>query len=360
MASPMIARAGTAEERRQDLDPDRVAVGRSDLDGVDHPEVDDGDDRQLRVGHAGEGRPARRPRGPARRVIGSGPSPRRPGIAAADHRELAVQPGEGRSVLGATTIGTRRGAAAPGRSRRSSVGARSVRQARLLVRDRLAVRMPAVEQLRLAGERREDRRSVIGQRRQARRRSRSRGSPAVVARRSTQVATWRTVIRSSRGSWRRARASGAHDPSARASSRTASAVSYSQRRAMVIAQSPAAVVEQPGVPVGVRLAVVGERVAIAVGQLGQQVVERGGVPQLVLGQRAHGHVLLEERRDAGPLGVAEADDELVVGHRQEQLAEGDGGQRPPRSSWRGPWAWPGPPPRARRRACRASRSRRAS
>ena len=49
------------------------------------------------------------------------------------------------------------------------------------------------------------------------------------------------------------------------------------------------------------------------------------MPELVLGQRAHRDVLLEERRDAGPLGVGEADDELVVGHRQQQLVEtGDG------------------------------------
>ena len=86
----------------------------------------------------------------------------------------------------------------------------------------------------------------------------------------------------------------------------------------------AAVVEQPRVAVVVRLAVVGERVAVGAGQLGQQVVERRGVPQLVLGERAHRHVLLEERRDAGPLGVAEADDELVVGHGQEQLDRGRG------------------------------------
>ena len=42
---------------------------------------------------------------------------------------------------------------------------------------------------------------------------------------------------------------------------------------------------------------------------------------LVLGDRAHGHVLLEERRDAGPLGVPVTDDELVVGHGEEETLE---------------------------------------
>ena len=42
---------------------------------------------------------------------------------------------------------------------------------------------------------------------------------------------------------------------------------------------------------------------------------------LVLGDRARRHVLLEHRRDAGPLGVPEADDELVVGDAQQQLGE---------------------------------------
>ena len=44
--------------------------------------------------------------------------------------------------------------------------------------------------------------------------------------------------------------------------------------------------------------------------------------QLVLGERADRHVLLEDGRDAGPLGVAEANHELVVRHREQQQREG--------------------------------------
>ena len=86
----------------------------------------------------------------------------------------------------------------------------------------------------------------------------------------------------------------------------------------------AAVVEQPAVAVVVGLAVVGERVGIGAGQLAEQPVERGRVAQLVLGERAHRDVLLEERRDPGPLRVGEADHELVVGHRAEQLRQRGG------------------------------------
>ena len=43
--------------------------------------------------------------------------------------------------------------------------------------------------------------------------------------------------------------------------------------------------------------------------------------ELVLGERADRDVLLEDRPDPGPLGVAEADDELVVGHRQQEQRE---------------------------------------
>jgi hypothetical protein len=85
----------------------------------------------------------------------------------------------------------------------------------------------------------------------------------------------------------------------------------------------AAVVEQPGVAVLVGRPVVGDRVGVAavVAELGEELVQRLGVAQLVLGQRAHRHVLLEDRRDSGPLGVREADDELVVGHREQQGVE---------------------------------------
>ena len=66
----------------------------------------------------------------------------------------------------------------------------------------------------------------------------------------------------------------------------------------------AAVVEQPGVAVLGRLAVVGEGVGVGAGQLAEQAVQRRGVAELVLGERAHRDVLLEDRRDPGPLGVA--------------------------------------------------------
>ena len=52
--------------------------------------------------------------------------------------------------------------------------------------------------------------------------------------------------------------------------------------------------------------VVGDRVGVAavVAELGEQLVQRLGVAELVLGERADRHVLLEDRRDPGPLGVA--------------------------------------------------------
>jgi hypothetical protein len=77
------------------------------------------------------------------------------------------------------------------------------------------------------------------------------------------------------------------------------------------------VVEQPGVPVLLRPPPEGQLVRVASAfQIRQQLVERLGVPDLVLGQRRDGHVLLEDRGDPGPLRVPEADDELVIGGRQ--------------------------------------------
>ena len=43
---------GASDERRQEIDGDPT-VG--DVDAVDDPEIDDRDDRDLRVGHVGEG-----------------------------------------------------------------------------------------------------------------------------------------------------------------------------------------------------------------------------------------------------------------------------------------------------------------
>ena len=52
---------------------------------------------------------------------------------------------------------------------------------------------------------------------------------------------------------------------------------------------------------------------------GSELVERSRVPDLVLRDRREGDVLLEERRDARPLRVAPAEDELVVGDREEEV-----------------------------------------
>ena len=68
-----------------------------------------------------------------------------------------------------------------------------------------------------------------------------------------------------------------------------------------------------------RLAVEGERVGVRPELRGREVVERPRVPDLVLRDRREGDVLLEERRDPRPLGVAPAEDQLVVGELKEQL-----------------------------------------
>ena len=84
-------------------------------------------------------------------------------------------------------------------------------------------------------------------------------------------------------------------------------------------------VEQRGVAVVGGLAAVGDAVGVVIGQIGEQLVQRLGVTDLVLGDRAGRDVLLEHRRDAGPLGVPEADHELVVGGAENQLGEGVAG-----------------------------------
>ena len=83
-------------------------------------------------------------------------------------------------------------------------------------------------------------------------------------------------------------------------------------------------VEQPGVVVALHRAVVGDGIGVAavVDELREEPVEGLRVPELVLRERAHRDVLLEERRDARPLRVREAEHELVVGHRQQQDGEG--------------------------------------
>jgi hypothetical protein len=83
----------------------------------------------------------------------------------------------------------------------------------------------------------------------------------------------------------------------------------------------ARMVEEGGMPVVLRAAAVGDPVGVIIGQLGQQLVERPRVTDLVLRDRAGGDILLQHRRDAGPLRVPEADDELVVGKAQQELRE---------------------------------------
>src|SRR3990172_9283385 len=46
------------------------------------------------------------------------------------------------------------------------------------------------------------------------------------------------------------------------------------------------------------------------------------MPDLVLGERADRDVLLEQRGNPGPFGIAEPDDAFVISHRAEQLAQG--------------------------------------
>ena len=138
----------------------------------------------------------------------------------------------------------------------------------------------------------------------------------------------------------------------------------------------ARMVQQPAVAVAVDRAAEGGVVGILSRELRAQAVEDAGMADLVLGERAEGHVLLQHGRDARPLRVKEALDELVVGERQQQLGEGfaDIGRQalhveprhvPGDHDARGAPARVRrsrtcPPSAARRRACPASRSRRAS
>ena len=67
-------------------------------------------------------------------------------------------------------------------------------------------------------------------------------------------------------------------------------------------------------------AVEGERVGVAAELARGELVQRPGVADLVLGDRREGDVLLERRRDAGPLRVAPAEDQLVVGGGEEEVS----------------------------------------
>ena len=61
-----------------------------------------------------------------------------------------------------------------------------------------------------------------------------------------------------------------------------------------------------------------ERVGVAF-RADDQLVHGARVPDLVLCDRGEGDVLLEHGRDAGPFGVAPAEDELVVSQAQQCL-----------------------------------------
>jgi hypothetical protein len=72
------------------------------------------------------------------------------------------------------------------------------------------------------------------------------------------------------------------------------------------------------------LSVERERVGVAAEDAGRELVERARVADLALRNRRERNVLLQERRDAGPLGVTPPEDQLVVGEREDGL---DGGLR---------------------------------
>ncbi len=71
----------------------------------------------------------------------------------------------------------------------------------------------------------------------------------------------------------------------------------------------------------VRLGVAVEREGVRIGvKLDRgELVKRPGVADLVLGDRRKGDVLLERRRDPGPLRVPPPEDQLVVSQAQKQL-----------------------------------------
>jgi hypothetical protein len=60
-----------------------------------------------------------------------------------------------------------------------------------------------------------------------------------------------------------------------------------------------------------------ERVGVRPEPACDELVERPRVADLVLGDRRERDVLLEEGRDAGPLRVAPAQDQLIVRQREE-------------------------------------------
>ena len=92
-----------------------------------------------------------------------------------------------------------------------------------------------------------------------------------------------------------------------------------RQRVRPIAVAPLA---KDGVSVLVGLASEGQAVRMVAGDLTDAGVERGRVPDLVLGDRRESDVLFDVRRETRPLGVAVDYDDLVV-----RVIESDPGQR---------------------------------
>ena len=69
----------------------------------------------------------------------------------------------------------------------------------------------------------------------------------------------------------------------------------------------------------VRLPVERERVGVGAELDRRELVQRARVADLVLRDRRERDVLLERRRDPGPLRVAPAEDQLVVGELKQRV-----------------------------------------
>jgi hypothetical protein len=76
---------------------------------------------------------------------------------------------------------------------------------------------------------------------------------------------------------------------------------------------------EPGAAVLLGCAVEGELVGGRSELARGEFIQRSCMPDLVLGDRREGDVLLQEGRDPGPLRVAPAEDQLVVSDLEQQL-----------------------------------------
>ena len=358
-----------SDERRQQIDPDRPVADR---DVVDDPEVDDRDRRDLRVADVGQ----RRMDGVDRRPSALR-SPGRLGIEPADGRELAMQPRERLAVRRPSPVRV------AGRGQRWQVEtterrARAARATAPRARPNDSARKASSRSPRSLGSG-VSTVPASGPSCSSAASSRSRGSPSVVASRSNQVVGVHHVVALLAAELRDELArAGRTWRTASAPRRAASAVSYRKRRAIVARPVAARMVEQPGVEVAVRRAVVGERVGVAAvaDEIGEQPVERLGVAELVLGERAHRDVLLEDRarcpstrsprsrctNSSSAIDRSSTPRACVVRRRRcDSRGEGPSVDRLDRAVIRARLRLRGAlTGRARPPACRASRSRRAS